>query len=313
MGGSGGGYFPGTSKPEELRKQVRAAEEKARSEHFETDLANLLDEFLTNINPQNIEARGRHIDEIKKALGSEIEGSVDLRFGGSVAKHTFVNGLSDVDALVMVSKTELAGKNPSEIQSYFQERLRERFPNTKIEKGRLAITLSFSDIDVQILPALKVGSGVKIHNQDGSKWSPIIRPDQFAKKLTDVNRLLNGKLVPSIKLAKSILSQLPTNQQLSGYHVESLAIEIFKGYEGEKTTRDLVRFFFTHAAPHLKNPIKDSTGQSINVDDYLGSAGSLHRRIAADSISRIGRSIQNADGANSVEQWREILEDTPYV
>ncbi len=311
MGGSGGGYFPGPSKPEELRKQVREAEEKARTEHFETKLANLLDGYLTNLNPTDIEARGRHIDEIKKALGSEIDGSVDLRFGGSVAKHTFVSGLSDVDALVMLNKSELADKNPSEIQSYFRERLSERFPNTKIEKGNLAVTLSFSDFDIQILPALKVGSGVKIPNQDGSKWSRIIRPEAFAKKLTDMNKALSGKLVPSIKLAKSILSQLPTNQQLSGYHVESLAIETLKGYEGNKTTKDMVRYFFTNAASHLRNPIKDTTGQSINVDDDLGSAGSLRRKIAADSLGRIGRSIQNADGAPSVEQWREILGDTP--
>jgi len=310
MGGSGGGYFSGSSTPEDLRKQVRATEEKARSENFETDVANLLDGYLTNLNDRNKEAIGFRIDEIKKALGSEIEGSVDLRFGGSVAKHTFVNGLSDVDALVMVGKSELADKNPSEIQSYFQERLRERFPKTKIEKGNLAVTLSFSDIDIQILPALKVGSGVKVPNQDGSKWSAIIRPEAFAKKLTDLNKALNSKLVPSIKLAKSILSQLPTNQQLSGYHVESLAIETFKGYEGNRTTKDMVRYFFTNAAPHLKNPIKDTTGQSINVDDYLGSARSLHRTIAAGSIGRIGRSIQNADGASSVEQWREILGDT---
>lgn len=54
-------------------------------------------------------------------------------------------------------------------------------------------------------------------------------------------------------------------------------------------------------------PIRDASGQSVHVDEYLGAANSLPRRIVADTLARIGRRIRNADGAKSVERWRELF------
>ena len=191
------------------------------------------------------------------------------------------------------------------------KQLSKRYPKTNIEEGQLAVTLTFSDAQIQLLPALKVGAGVRIPSADGSRWSKTIRPEKFANKLTQLNRSFDGKLVPTIKLAKSILSQLPEKHQLSGYHVESLAIETFETYKGGHTTKEMLKYFFTQGPQHLKHPIKDSTGQSLHVDDYLGSSGSIERRVVADSVGRIGRSIQNAEGAKSLDLWRDILGEIP--
>jgi hypothetical protein len=118
---------------------------------------------------------------------------------------------------------------------------------------------------------------------------------------------LDGKLVPTIKLAKAIMAQLPEQQQLSGYHTESLAIDIFRNYEGPKTPKAMVAQFFEKAQERVKSPIKDSTGQSIHVDEYLGQPDSLKRRIVADALGRVARKIANADGAQSLDMWRQIL------
>ncbi len=48
----------------------------------------------------------------------------------------------------------------------------------------------------------------------------------FQQALTKRNQQCGGKLVPTIKLAKAINGQLPANQALSGYHMESLAIKL---------------------------------------------------------------------------------------
>ena len=234
-----------------------------------------------------------------------------LLFGGSVAKHTYVDGLSDIDALVILNQSELKDMTPAQVKAYFAQRLRDRLGQTPVEEGTLAITVTFADAMIQILPAVRVGQGVKIPKADGTTWSPVIRPDRFAQKLTQVNQATNGKLVPAIKIAKSILAQLPDNQKLSGYHVESLAIQAFDGYQGTMTTKAMLRHFFTQAPQQLRQPIKDSTGQSVHVDDYLGAANNVTRRIIADSVARIGRSMQNADGAGSVGQWQDVLGELP--
>jgi len=309
MGGSGGsgGVFSGRHSPAELRKQVQEAQDRTKDERFETEISNLINESLAQMNSRDTKAVQTHLDEIIKALGKETEGQLGLLFGGSIAKRTYVDGLSDVDALVILNKSELKDMKPEEVRSYFAERLRDSFDRTTVEAGTLAVTVSFGDVVVQLLPAIRDGSGIRIAAADGSGWSPVIRPDKFAEKLTQVNQQLNGKLVPTIKLAKSILSQLPVQQHLTGYHVESLAIEVFKKYSGEQTTKSMLREFFTQAPNVLRQPIKDSTGQSVHVDDYLGVAASTQRRMVFDSVGRIGRSIQQADRTTSVPQWKEIL------
>lgn len=311
MGGSGGGFFSGSHTPSDLRRQVRQAEDQAKDDNFEANVANHIDSLLTQANRRDIPAIQQHLDTITSAIEADVEGSVGLLFGGSVAKHTYVDGLSDIDALVILNQSELKDMTPAQVKAYFAQRLRDRLGQTPVEEGTLAITVTFADAMIQILPAVRVGQGVKIPKADGTTWSPVIRPDRFAQKLTQVNQATNGKLVPAIKIAKSILAQLPDNQKLSGYHVESLAIQAFDGYQGTMTTKAMLRHFFTQAPQQLRQPIKDSTGQSVHVDDYLGAANNVTRRIIADSVARIGRSMQNADGAGSVGQWQDVLGELP--
>jgi hypothetical protein len=108
-------------------------------------------------------------------------------------------------------------------------------------------------------------------------------------------------------LAKSIITSQAENRQLISYHTETLAVRIFKDYKGPYTPKDMLTHFFNTAPKLVGNPIVDATGQSTHVDDYLGDAGSLDRKLVADSLSRIGRRMLNADRAHSERQWKEIL------
>ena len=308
MGGSGGGsYFSGRTSAEELRKQVLDAEERTQDEAFETNASGLLNSVLADVNSRNADALRQHMETLQQALETEIEGTVDLRFGGSVARHTFVDGLSDADALVILNKSELREFTPAQVRAYFAERLNERLPNSEVEVGRLAVTVKFGDIDVQLIPALRVGSAVRIPEGDGERWSEAVQPDRFARELTRVNQSLNSKLVPTVKLAKVMIAGLPEQHRLSGYHTEALAIRVFESYQGPRSTKAMLRHFFNKAPKLVREPITDTTGQSARVDEYLGKAGSLQRRIVADALARIGRSIVTADRSRSVEQWQDLL------
>ena len=69
----------------------------------------------------------------------------------------------------------------------------------------------------------------------------------------------------------------------------------------------MLTHFFEQSATIVKKPIKDSTGQSVHVDGYLGTENSTQRRIVSMALERISRRIRNADGMCSVEQWGKIL------
>ena len=307
MGGSGGGFFSSRLTPEQLARRTREAEEKAGDSRFETQVAGFLNTELAAYNDRDISATQSVFDDLKRDLEEDIEGAVDLLFGGSIAKHTYVDGLSDVDALVLLDKSELRHSNPRTIQELLANRLQVKYPRANVSIGQLAVTMELDGNTIQLLPALREGERLKIAHFDGLGWSKI-DPKGFSNALTRENQRMGGKLVPCIKLAKAIIATFPEKRRLVGYHVESLAVQIFRDYEEPKTPKAMLSYFFEQAATNVRRPIRDSSGQSVHVDEYLGEPDSIQRRIVADGMGRVARRIRNADGAQSLEGWRELFE-----
>lgn len=307
MGGSGG--FLGDIKPDEFLKKIRKAEEESVSSEFNTEVNSFINNLLLEVNNRPIEEIRTHLEIIIEAISKDIEKSIELIYGGSVAKHTYVDGLSDIDSLAIINNTSLENKSPKEVLDYFFERIKNRLPNTDIKLGRLAVTINYSDsIQIQILPTLKTSTGMKIADPNGENvWSTVIKPDKFAQKLKEVNASNAQKVVPIIKLAKSLISSLPEKRQITGYHTESLAIEAFENYSGSKKPKDMLKHFFTESSKRILDPIKDNTGQSVHVDDYLGIRNTVSRQIISDSFAQMARKMQNADGSNQIEIWKSLF------
>lgn len=306
MGGGGGSFTPGKSL-EDLLKENSNKEEEAL---YKQDVNSYINRLLVNINDRDVEQVQKHIDTIKNALEKEIEGVIELKFGGSVSKHTYTNGLSDIDMLVGISKSSLADSKPEEVLSYFRDRIKERLPNTKVKIGDLAVTVKFSSgYEIQLLPSIETKTGFRIAVPGKNEWSNIVRPKKFAEKLTDINRKNAGKVVPIIKLFKVVNKQLPNGLQLSGYHIESLAINFFNSYVGEKKYHTMVKEFSAFSKTAVLTPIKDSTGQSIHVDGHLGTEGSVLRRQVSKALERLSNRMKRADTQKSLEEWKKLLGD----
>ncbi len=306
MGGSGGGYFLGIDDPIDQANKIRDSEQKEKDAAFETEVNGFLTSELATYNDRDVETVQDIIENLKDDLKDQIEGTVNLLFGGSIAKHTYVDGLSDVDALVLFDKKELIGNTPQQLLNLLAQNLMGRYGKENVRIGTLAVTVSMEGIDIQLLPAQQIGDSLKISSSDGKEWSQI-RPRKFSEVLTKINQQKSGKVIPTIKLAKAIVKTLPEKQQLAGYHIESLSVEIFKSYNGVMTPKAMLTHFFNEASSSVKSPIKDSTGQSIHVDDHLGPKDSTARRIVSTALDRISRKIKNSDGMRSVISWEKIF------
>lgn len=308
-GGGGGGsesQWPSDIKLDELLRQATANERVAS---YETELNTFFQDLLTNFNKRDTEQINKHIESIKSALMKDIEGSISLIYGGSVSKHTYVDGLSDIDMLAILNESGLTGNTPNDVLKYFAEKLKQHFPNTEIKVGNLAVTIRFASTEheIQILPAIRTASGIRIANVDGNVWSNVIKPDVFASRLTKVNEQNNSKVVPVIKLFKALNMLLPKAVRLSGYHIESIAINAFENYEGEKNYKDMLLYLSEQAKDKVMSPMKDETGQSVHVDDYLGTEGSLERKIASTALERIVSRIKLANTEASIERWEDMM------
>ncbi|SFM76221.1 Nucleotidyltransferase domain-containing protein [Nitrosomonas nitrosa] len=306
MGGGGGSNW---SNPQQIVREVREAEKKVSDEKFQTDLSGLLTRYLGCFNDRDIPLVRHRLDEILDSLGEAIDEKIDQVFGGSVAKHTYVDGLSDIDCLLVVNDTSLEEKGPKAALKAIEKALNRSLKGqAETSVGKLAVTVSYGDgMEIQLLPAVKSGTGLKIPSaRNEARWSGI-NPKKFQAALTKYNAQCDGKLVPTIKLAKAIIGKLPEARQLSGYHVESLAIDAFKGYTGTKTPSAMLPHFFEHAKKRVLTPMSDSTGQSVHVDNYMGSANSVERKNASHLLGRIAKRMVNATASGSLEQWSDMF------
>lgn len=305
--GGGGGSGPGglRSLPPEVEQMVAQARSR-ENERLITLVNDYLAELLGTFNGRDVGLTARRLDKIREVLGDVVE-MEQLLLGGSVAKHTDVDGISDIDALIVIDRTDLGGKSPSDLRAALYAELDARMDRSEVASvraGEMAVTVVYRDgMEVQLLPALHHGKKVHIGDIDGPGWSEI-NPRRFQSALTDANKKLGGALVPAIKLLKSINADLPEQKRLKSYHIEAIAVDSAKVYAGSKVPREVLIHLCAHAAERVLRPIGDITGQSRHVDDYLGEAHSVKRRVAAQALAGIRRHLE---AATSLDEWKSIF------
>ena len=304
MGGSGsGGVFTG-GDIEDLREEARR-----RLGESQNDAAvnSLLQQELTSINDRDAGLINGYLDSIQEALADRGHDVERLRFGGSVAKHTYVDGLSDVDALVLLEGESLEEQSPEEVRRDFAESLRRALPqgNVKeIREGAMAVTIEYTDgTEIQLLPAVRTAAGIAISSPDGNSWSST-RPQEFAHTLTSTNQAQGGHVVPAIKLAKAIFANRLGEGAVSGYHVESLAIEAFRTYSGPRTPKAMLTHLVQDASQRVLRPIRDVTGQSRHVDEYLGEENSAPRQRLSRNLAALADTMEKT---RSLDDWKDLL------
>ena len=252
--------------------------------------------LLAGYKRRNAQVVAKRLETICGFLREDGYSTVQSVFGGSVKKGTFVSGLSDVDVLLIVNKTSLVNQPPARVIKHVQDVIKQRFPKNPVVAGKLAVTVNYADgMEIQMLPAIRNRSGgVRIADPGNTKWSNVVIPDNFARRLTKINKTTDGRVVPVIKLAKAMADCFITgqNNKISGYHMESLAVEAFSAYEGPTDTKSMLIYFLGYSMRAVESPITDPTGQTRYADEYLGTADSLSRKGASTHFGQMRGNVK---------------------
>lgn len=305
MGGGGSSYT--NWKSDKLAEAVRKDTEESGAE-YQVALAGYFNELLGAFNGRDVELVHKRLDRVKESLQDELESTFDQMFGGSVAKHTYVDGLSDIDSLLVINGSKFEREGPEKVLDQIVAILRPRIGDeATIDHGAMAVTVSYEDsMTIQLLPAIRSEGGLRIPAARQNRWSEI-DPDAFRNALVKSNSECGGKLVPTIKLAKAVIGNLPEKYQLAGYHVESLAVVAFQGYKGEKTTASMLPYFFDRAKDLVLKAIRDPSGQSTHVDEYLGPDDSAVRQEVSHVLGGITKRMRTASASQSKGQWEALF------
>ena len=253
--------------------------------------------LLVRYNRRNTTTTARRVEELCKILRQEGGEGIQAMFGGSVRRGTYVTGLSDVDVLLTVNRSSLVNRPPAHVISHVEEIIKRRFPYNPVRAGDLAVTVPYSDgTEIQVLPAIRTRSGVRIAEPGVTRWSNVLQPERFVLKLDEVNQANHGRVVPTIKLAKAIADCFirRPSRKVSGYHMESLAIEAFRGYAGPLDLKRMLTHLFGNSAQAVMTPIADTAGQSRYVNEYLGWVDSRMRQRASVYFRQMRSMVNSA-------------------
>ena len=266
------------------------------------------EDLLVRYNRRNTQVVTQRLESLCGFLRQEGYRTVQTMFGGSVRRRTYVTGLSDVDVLLIVNESSLVSQPPAEVIEYVRDTIQDQLRQNTVSAGNLAVTVNYSDgTEIQILPAMRTNTGgIRIAEPGSTTWSNVVRPERFAEKLSEVNQARGGRVVPTIKLAKAMADCFIRRQsrKISGYHMESLAIEAFRDYTGPLDPKAMLIHLLGHSIETVMNPITDSTGQSRYVDEYLGPEGSRARQRASTYFGQMRGKVRLC---NTREEFVELF------
>ena len=184
MPGSGGGGWFSESPPQKVGEALRQEEKATENQIFETNVAREIGERISEYNDRDADAVRTAINKVRKALENEIEDvSITPVFGGSVRKHTYVNGISDVDSLFVLKGEPAATLPPGDVLDQFEKTIRAKFPNAYVARDNIAMGLEFDGIKFELLPAIRREGVLHISSASQDKWSKI-KPESFFAKLS---------------------------------------------------------------------------------------------------------------------------------
>ena len=166
----------------------------------------------------------------------------------------------------------------------------------------MAVTVTFSmELNYNFLPAFKYYRGYIIPDPKTNGWIKTF-PYRFKSELTKLNKMLNGKLKPTIRLIKDLFDK--NSIDLSSYHIENLALKILRDYKGACTYSDMLLGFLNGAKVGVGTKLQDISEQSVYVDDYLGGDRSQTRNTYARKINRIEEALKRYN----FDEWVDYFE-----
>jgi len=237
-------------------------------------------------------------NEAKDSINEGIDGYVDIVYAGSVAKGTYVEGVSDVDNHVRINGTSLENKRPSEVKAYIRQQL-SKLPNVKsVTETSRTVTVTYRDgTEMQFVPVIKTKNGYRV--ADGNRWSNVVYENRFKRDFQRTNKKCGGRLTALVRFLKKENVDNPKDKRMSGHHIEVMANRIFKSAPASKThdVGTMAVYYHQHASRHIRHRMRDVTGQSTYVDKRsLGGPDSESRRALSRRFASRARRMNRSGG-----------------
>ncbi len=244
---------------------------------------------------------------VKKVL-TLVEDCPDF-LAGSYMRNTMIAPLkeADVDIFVVLDDVYFRKNEQDYILVKLREVLKETYPTTpKISRDGQAVTISFSDFKVDVVPAFRRTSflgyrnGYRIPDTISKRWITT-DPQKHVSLWSKRNKAHQDNLVPLIKMMKGWNKE--NGNLLHSFHLECLILEVME-YSSIKDFPSAVRYVFENARKSFQD-VSDPV-MNTSVTTYLNTQS---------KIDLITRQLELAySRAKRAEEWvkEKNIEDAFY-
>jgi Second Messenger Oligonucleotide or Dinucleotide Synthetase domain len=232
---------------------------------------------LTGLQEQTVATRQRNVRE---AVAAQLE-VTDAFLTGSYRRHTLIGPLrqADVDVMVVLDRSYRA-RGPRAVLDLVRDVLLAEYTRTpKISRNGQAVTITFSDFVIDVVPAFRLpwwswNEGWEICDSSRERWITT-NPAKHVDISARANKAHSGNLVPRIKQLKAW--NRTVGEPLRSFHLEALAWSVFGtsafwGVHHKKSDWESSRFFFDKARSELRRQLGDPAGTGADVGAYLSGA-----------------------------------------
>lgn len=256
------------------------------------------------------EAIARHRESVEACLESALD-LIRIRLIGSVRRGTEVRGSSDLDLLVVLSRSSVqrggAWLTSTTVLNRVRRALEDRFPNTEIGRDGQAVVVSFGDGErsIDVVPGVACGRAADNYRlykiPDGrDDWMPT-SPGLHHRYITDADERSRGKLRNVARLVK-----LWRKCRTPAVPVRSFHIELLLAYSGicvgAKSYGECLRDFFALVEDRGCASLLDPLGVSGRI------RGASTKALAADVVRSVAFAAKHAAKALNAEWWDDGTE-----
>lgn len=171
----------------------------------------MFEEFLANLGIDNKEQISGRYGEITCCLNqnyrdSDSKTSYSLQVG-SYGRYTAIRGISDLDMIYMMPKSQWDRFKDGRQSALLQEvkkTIKERYPRTEMRGDGQVVVVSFDNHQVEVVPAFEQEDGNFKYpdTNNGGSW-PITKPRSEIKEISDLDKDKNYNLRRLCKMARA--------------------------------------------------------------------------------------------------------------
>lgn len=258
---------------------------------------------ITDLQSSTVSARQQNVrDAVKK----ELVVLADF-LTGSYMRSTMIAPLSnaDIDTFFVLSSQYYRADGQQFILDRVRNVLKKTYMTSQISRNGQAVTIFFTDFEVDVVPAFnREGGGYFIADSVLKRWIST-DPKKHIDLWSQANKAHNYTLIPLLKMLKAWNKK--NGSSLRSFHLECLSLKVLEGYAITYYPSAL-SYFFSNAQTWIRRPLPDPAGVGYNPDigKYLDTVDKID-----DVVSRLETAYTRAKKAEEYAA-RGRIEDAYY-